>query len=427
MSRAAIPAIALAVLLGFAALHTLAPAVYFAVLAALDIPKAAQPFSDLTAVLQAVHCAAQGVNVYANNACMGGGMYNYSPVLLRFTWLGALASHIDLAGFLLAFLFIAALAALPAPQDRAEFILRALGSVSAATIFVLERANLDAAMFVLAVAGVALCLRGAFARFAGYALFCLAAALKFYPAALLVLLLREPPRRLFILAGLLALGGLAFLARFGAGTLTALAVVPHGPPFGNCFGAIDVPLGIGLGMAATHGAKLTDLSHFHMPLAMQLVYAAMILTALWRGLANRALWRPGFTALAPGRAAGLIAGAAVACLCFFMAQNILYRAVFLLLALPGICAMAGTVPRAFTLATVMVLLMWESLFRVAVLAAMLHIAGPTLAYSTVIMVWALREWLWWWMVVQFLAILFVQAEAALAPLRLLRPKDVAAG
>jgi hypothetical protein len=413
MSRAGIPAIVLAVLAAFAGLQAWWPAAYFAVLAALDIPKVAQPFSDLSAVLQAVHCAGQGVNVYALNACMGGGRYNYSPVLLHFTWLGALAAHVGLAGLLLALLFSAALAALPAPQNRLEFQLRALASVSAAVIFALERANLDAVIFVIAVAGVLLCLRGTWGRLAGYALFGFAAALKFYPIALLVLLLRERPRRFMLLAALLGLAGLLVLMRFGAGILTVLAVVPHGPPFGNCFGAIDIPLGISLGVAALHGAALKDLAHFQMPLVMQLAYAAMILLALWRGVANMAYYRQALAALPPARAVFLIAGVAMACLCFFLAQNILYRAIFLLLALPGVCAMIGTVPRALWLAVVMVLLMWESLFRIGTLTIMLAFAGPALAYSAVIMVWACREWLWWWMEVQFLALLFLQAEALL--------------
>jgi hypothetical protein len=414
MTRLAIPALTFAALLLFIALYACAPALYFAVLAALDIPKVVQPFSDLSAVLMAVHCAGQGVDVYTPNDCMGGGMYNYSPLLLHLSWLGVLAAHVNLAGLLLAALFIVALAALPAPQTRRELYLRALASLSAATIFAVERANLDAVIFILAVAGVLLCLRGRVARLFGYVLFCLAAALKYYPAALLVLLLREPPRRLLGLTALLLLAGLGFMVRFGSGTLAALAVVPHGPPFGNCFGSIDIPLGISLGMAALHGANLHDLAQFRMPLVMQLVYIVMILVALWRAMVNRALYRPAIAVLAPPRLVFFIAGAALACACFFIAQNILYRAVFLLLALPGACTLAVTLPKAHFLAIAIVLLMWESLFRIGVLAFMLAFTPPAVAYSTVIMVWACREALWWWMIVQFLAVIFIQAEQALA-------------
>lgn len=422
MTRFAIPAMGFVVLLGFVWLHAGAPFLYFAVLAALDIPKAAQSFSDLAAVVQAVHCAGQNVNVYAPNACMGGGMYNYSPILLRFTWLGALTGYLDQAGLLLAALFIAALAALPAPQGRQEFWLRTAASLSAATIFALERANLDAVIFLLAIGGTRLGLRDGLARLMGYALFCLAAALKYYPVALLLLLLRESPRRFMVLVALLVLGGLGFMALFGAGTLAALAVVPHGPPFGNCFGAIDIALGISLGNAALHGDKLKDLAHFHMPLAMQLLYVAMILAALWRGKVNMALYRPALAEMAPARLAFLIAGAALACACFFMAQNILYRAVFLLLALPGVCTLAGSTPKARWLGAVIVLLMWESLFRLGVLSAMLALTGPALAYSAVIMVWFCREVLWWWMVTQLLAVLFIQAETVLARCRAALPR-----
>jgi hypothetical protein len=422
MSRAGIPAIAFLALIGFVLLQAFAPAAYFAVLAALDIPKVVQPFSDLAAVVQAVHCAGEGVNVYAPSACMNGGVYNYSPLLLRVIGLGALAAHIDLSGLLLAVLFIAALGVLPAPQSRQEFWLRALASVSAATIFVLERSNLDAVIFLLAVAGVLFCLRGAWVRVMGYALFCLAAALKYYPVALLILLLRESPRRLATLMALLVVAGLSFLMYFGAGTLAALAIVPSGPPFGNCFGAIDIPLGLSLGMAALHGAKLANVGQFHMPLTMQLVYAAMIISALWRATVNVGLYRPAAAVLPSARLLFLIAGAALACGCFFLAQNILYRAVFLLLALPGVCTLAETMPRARWLAIAIVLVMWESLFRIGTLAVTLAIAGPVAGYSAVIMVWLCRELLWWWMVTQFLALLFIQAEEALARCRSALPR-----
>ena len=47
-NRFGISAIALAALVLFAWLHGSVPGAYFAVLAAFDIPKAAQPFSDLS-------------------------------------------------------------------------------------------------------------------------------------------------------------------------------------------------------------------------------------------------------------------------------------------------------------------------------------------------------------------------------------------
>jgi len=414
-NRFGISAIALAALVLFAWLHGSVPGAYFAVLAAFDIPKAAQPFSDLGAVLRAVQCAGQGVNVYAPNACMYGGNYNYSPLLLHFGGLGGLAAQINLAGLGLGVLFIAALAVLPPPQSRQEFWLRALASVSASTIFALERMNLDVVIFLLAMGGIWLSLRGSIARLAGDALFCLAAALKYYPVALLVLLLREPPRRLAAMIALLGVAGLGFMAKFGAGTLTALAIVPQCPPLGNCFGAIDITLGISLGIAAVHGNTLHDLFHFHMPLALRLAYAAMILAALWRGWVNAALYRPAMAKLEPAAEAFLIGGAALICACFFMAQNIDYRSIFLLFALPGVFALrrAG-VGKAEWLAIAVVALLWESFFRIAVLSIMPVLAGQTVGYSAAIMVWAGREVLWWWVVTQFLALLFLYARAALS-------------
>lgn len=407
MNRFAIPAIGFAVLLFFVALQLAAPGVYFGILSVFDIPRAAQSFSDLGAVLQAIHCAGQGVEVYAPNACMGGGNYNYSALLLHFFVLGGLAAHLDLAGLCLGALFIAALAVLPVPQSREEFWLRTLASVSASTVFAVERMNLDVIIFLLAMAGIWLVPRGGVGKLVGYVLFGIGAALKYYPVALLVLLLREPPRRLAFIAALLALAGLGGVLRFGPSIEAALAAIPHGPPFGNCFGAIDIPLGISLGIAALHGNDLHHLDSIHMPLALRVLYGAMILGALWRGWAGAARYRPGLETLDARAQAYLMGGAALICACFFMAQNIDYRAIFLLLALPGAAALDRP------LAVAIVVLMWESFFRIATISVMPHLLGQAAGYSVVIMVWLAREVLWWWVVTRFLALLFLDARARL--------------
>ena len=416
--RFGISLIALGALALFAALRMGAPSAYAAVLTLFDIPRLPVTFSDLGAVAQAVHCAGQGVNVYVANACMGGGIYNYSRLLLHFGGIGALTGHLGAAGLGLALLFIAALAALPSPRSRVEFWLRALGSVSVSVVFALERANLDAVVFLLALGGILLMRRCIVARLAGYALFCVAAALKYYPVALLVLALREAPRRLVLLAALGVAALAAFLARFGAGTLAALAVVPHGPPFGNCFGAIDIPLGLGIGIAAVHGATADALMNYQMTLPLHLAYVAMILAALWRGWRNAPLYQAGFTTIEDEARVPLIGGAALITACFFMAQNIDYRAIFLLLALPGAFALRRVgVGRGGVLGIAMVALLWESFFRITALSVMKHLAGPVAGYSAAIMVWLGREVLWWWVVTQFLALLICQARAALARIR----------
>jgi hypothetical protein len=406
-SRFALSALGLAVLLLFVALYWALPGVYFAILAAFDIPKAARPFSDLGAVLQAVHCAGRGVEVYAPNPCMGGGTYNYSALLLHVSALGGLAARLDGVGLGLALLFIAALALLPAPQSRAEFWLRAAGTASASTIFAVERMNLDVIILVLAIGGIWLVLQGGIAKLAGYGLFGIGAALKYYPIALLALLLRERPKRLVIIAAPLAGAGLVAAWRFRPQIAAALAAIPHGPPFGNCFGAIDIPLGFTLGLAALHGNDLRHLDSLQMPLALRGLYGAMLLFALWRGWKKAACYRPTLAMLPSAAQAYLTGGAALICACFFLAQNIDYRAIFLLLVLPASLALE----RRFALA--IVALLWESLFRTIAIAAMPPLLGPVGGYSVVIMVWLARELLWWWVVTRLLAVLFSQAAACL--------------
>jgi hypothetical protein len=107
-----------------------------------------------------------------------------------------------------------------------------------------------------------------------------------------------------------------------------------------------------------------------------------------------------------------------------MAQNIDYRSIFLLLALPGVFALqrAG-VAKAGWLAIAIVALLWESFFRIAAVSVMPVLAGQAVGYSVVIMVWAGREVLWWWVITQFLALLFLYAGAALSRALACLPHD----
>src|SRR6516165_6299765 len=154
------------------------------------------PFFDLGAVLQAAACWRQGVDVFAPNACMQGGIFNYTPLLLRIGLLGIGPGAQLTGGVLLGLLFIAASAFLPPVRKCGEFLLRSAVLCSCAVVHGLVAANIDLAVFVLVVAGVALQRAGFAGRVLGYSLFLFGGALKFYPAVLLALTLRENRLRL---------------------------------------------------------------------------------------------------------------------------------------------------------------------------------------------------------------------------------------
>jgi len=78
------PAIAFLVYLFYWLLYLYGPpGVYFALLEGLGVPVWQYPFVDLQSVLQAIDCARQGVDVTLPNPCMGGGLFQYSPLVLK--------------------------------------------------------------------------------------------------------------------------------------------------------------------------------------------------------------------------------------------------------------------------------------------------------------------------------------------------------
>jgi hypothetical protein len=120
--------------------------------------------------------------------------------------------------------------------------------------------------------------------------------------------------------------------------------------------------------------------------------AAMLGAGLRLGAARRTL-----AGLDAARAAYLVAGAAVTVLCFYAAQNVYYRAMFLILTIPGLA-------RRRALLAAVLLLLWEAVPRAA--------CGGWVGF------WLLREGLWWWVIVELGAVVLAFVTAEVARLRL---------
>ena len=185
----------LAGLLGFAALWTGgAHDAYFALFRWLGVPAFRFPFLDTHGELAIIDCHRRGVDVYLSNPCdVLRRVHVYTPLWFRFTVLPIDTSWTPRLGFALALVFAASLLLLPSGRDG-----RAVGLICAATPlpavgFALERGNADLLMFVFAALAAALALRRLPTRLLAFPIVVLAAALKVYPATLLVLALRERP------------------------------------------------------------------------------------------------------------------------------------------------------------------------------------------------------------------------------------------
>ena len=197
------------------------------------------PFLDMHAVTAAVECHRLGFDVYVQDPCdVFGRVHGYSPVWLWLAVLPITTAWDNALGLGLVLLFLVALAFLPAGRDWRQTMLITLGAVSSATMFALERANVDLLMFVMAMLAVRL-------RTTGYAVSLLAGMLKFYPIVLLVLAVRERLVTCLVVwavaAGVIAL----WFALDGAEILRGMANIPLTHPFDdNVFGAHNLPFGL---------------------------------------------------------------------------------------------------------------------------------------------------------------------------------------
>ncbi len=376
------------------------------------IPYVAEPFSDMSAVAQAAFCARHGVNVYVSNSCMGGGIYNYSPFLLRIPFLSLLEGCRLSSGLILAVTFLACLSCLPSPRTGVELISRAVASVSSTVIFALERANLDVVIFLVVLFGLLLYLRSLPFRLTAYGFFLFVGAIKFFPLPMMILVLKESLRRIFVLASIIGLLALVFLFHSYHGTISAIRVIPRFGPLGMDFGAINVPFGLSLILHPPTPVSDATIASYPLPIAAKMLYYSMIFVSVLFAFQCETLYRPNLRKLDDSSIAFLISGSTLIVTCFYLVQNVSYRGIFLLFVFPALFVMRETGSRSFKrrlniLILAIIFLMWEEFFRLTIVRITPELVGRMPAYSLDILFWFFREGVWWWVVVQLSAFILV--------------------
>jgi len=343
-------------------------------------------------VLSWSECRSLGVDVYAANPCtVFASTPNYGPLL---THLPFTRADSQLIGILQGIAFLAAAAAMLRPGTRAEWLTAALALLSTATLFALERGNVDVIEFLLVAAAGVLATRSASLRWGAYALYYVGGLLKFYPFALLLQVLNERPRRA-VAAGLIAV---AAIGLFGWVIRPELASISaHLPGFDyNCdsFGARALPYG------------LADLLQWPEAAAMG-VFAGLLVAAAVAAFVLAACilkQRPQVDWNGP-KLQYLTAGAIVMTGCFVLQTNIDYRAIFLLFLLPGLFALkngarTGALRWTFRLTIGgIVFCLWGEFIR-RTLVRLSH-------DETMLAFFVARELVWWSVMTVALALVFV--------------------
>lgn len=361
LSRLWIPMIGLASVALLAALGVNYPRAYHKAMTAIMTNPWSRPFVDWEAVPAWIECWSKGVDVYIDNIpCLPlpNGGFTYSPLLLRLTFIRFAYGWTNLFGFSFAVLFFLSLSLLPPSRTKRDFVITLLASVSSATAFAVERANTDLIVFLTIVVGVLACGSRLLVRSVGYTLIMVAGLLKFYPIFALILVVRERAA-VFVMvaaAALTALGGLVLfygreLVRVADNVSLQFSVDHGGLGFTGpgMFGAKLLPGGLGF-IVSVLATKLFQQDDASAITIGQLVYHSLLLLFVVQALAI-AIWfgrrfrlQHAMAQLDRRKADFLLAGAALVCGCFFATLNVIYKAIFLLLALPGLLALAHQMP-----------------------------------------------------------------------------------
>jgi hypothetical protein len=411
LSRFLAPGLALLLLCAFALLYGANYAAYLHLLNAYGAAPYRFPFVDIYTNLAALDCARKGVDVYIANPCdVFGNPFIYSPLLLLGTHLPIGRAATPAVGLCVDLLFLASLTLLPPPKRFSEQALRIAITLSSATVYGLERANLDLFLFALILAAACLLARPGMTRLAGYPLLVLATLVKFYPAATLLVLAKER-RRVFLAVAASCCGALGvFIALNHRDILRALGGVPGGVYFAEGFGAVNLPGGLAqLALPSTLSAWRPELCGV---LWLALVFWLAIQARRW---AIDASLLERFASLGEAERMRLVVGALAIVGCFLAAQNIYYRAVFVLMVAPGLLALTrrpgdrDAVDRSLSrrLTAMLLILTWgEAVRRPLASGAVGSSHEAVLLRAADVSFWLLREVAWWQFVAMLTAVLW---------------------
>ena len=402
MRRHLIPGLASLTFAGFALLYAIDRPIYFAIMNVIHVHPFPRPFLDTRFVTAQVECWQRSIDVYARNPCDPlGRTLDYSPLWLRLPFLARSDNWTPVFGLAIDGAFLFALFRMPwNEQGIFNFVVAGGAVVSWATMLAMERGNTDLLMFGTAVLFAYLTMRSAPSRYTGYVLVLGAGLLKFYPLVMLALVIREPRPRVWMVGGLCALVLTAFLARFHA-ELWRIGANMANSPFGDMFGARSLPFGVPL---LFDRARIRDASGVYISFGALSSAATLLGWALFGLMSGgcvlaATLWgrnpvlRDMLAQIEPAVRSLLLVGGVLCAGCFFGHQNIGYRAVLLLLVVPGLLALARVGPGRQA----------RLVYRLTSLLIVLVQWDGIVSRSTV--GWFVIQVAWWWIVGVLLTIL----------------------
>jgi Glycosyltransferase family 87 len=379
-----------------------AHSVYFGSLRVLGVEPFGFPFLDTHAVLAAAECGRQGIDVYLSNPCdVLGRPHAYSPLWLAIVPGPLGTSATGWVGASLDLMFLLSLTVVLRPRTAGELFILGAAAVSPMTVYAVERANNDLAVFLLVICGAMVFTAPRPFRLFSYGLFVAAGILKYYPLVLLILVARERRRDALVTAAAAGFTLILFGVAFYSDLRTALTSIPAASSyFTDAFSARNLPFGFAEALAG--GA-------YRILIAASLL-AALSGVAVARTLRTVRLLRREQLGWAASETQFLVLGGLLVAACFFAGQNIAYRGILLLPVLSGLVCLYRSVKdrevRRFCgqMIAAVLFVMWEEFFRRALHAMISPVPGEGLSSRAEVFFWVGRELVWWWLVVGLAAL-----------------------
>ena len=384
------------------------------------------PFLDLSFVTAGIDCWGKGVDVYEHNPCdLLDRTHNYSPLWLRLAFIPTGAEWTNILGLGLVGCFLIALGFLPLPRRASLLGASLLGVLSYSTAYAVERGNLDLLMFTAAIVA-GLCLGGRLpARIAGYALITFISLLKFYPAVMLVVLLRERWRVIIAVGCLAAAAFAGFVVMFHDELPRMAATLPVTWPPGFGWGAKGLPRGLNdilpnlLGVLGYHASWVDGLQATHLAAFIFLIVLMVVSFGTALHLAHRTDMIASLDLLPPRASRFLLIGSAAVGGCFFLGESLPYRAIFLLLVLPVFLVLVQVSPHIRVrklfgwTAGATLFVLWQHPIR-GILKPLFGgpldpppgpVFQPAKELIATYIGWVVTELSWWWVITVLMAVL----------------------
>jgi len=370
------------------------------------------PFVDFHEILAAMQCHRQGVDVFLEDPCDAlGRVHVYSPVWLMPAFTGLGPADTPWMGALWVIAFVAMVAWIANAKTGRETAIYLLALLSPASLFALERANIDLIMFLLVVGAAFAFCRSPLGRLVAYGMIGLAASLKFYPIAAMSLALYERKSRFIAVA----VASVAAVAVFASAIWSDLEKIwpniPRPGPTIEAWGGLNLFEGELIVLTAVwrgHGDALRTF------VTIQYIIAILASVGLSLHLAQQLRSRGWSLGALNPETALFVAGGLIIVFCFFSGKNGAYRGVWLITLLPFLIRRwresrpGDVVPPVLWgrgIALLLVLLWFEALRRNAIDAFGTYVAGR-------FAVGLIREPAWWIFITGLMTMLWTQILAS---------------